>query len=44
MSVVLQGCTEFATAYLADTIVFSSTLGEHLEHLSIILASYGNIT
>ena len=36
MSVVLQGCNDFATAYLDDIMVFSSTLEEHLEHLSIV--------
>ena len=36
MSVVLQGCNDFATAYLDDIMVFSSTLEDHLEHLSII--------
>ena len=36
MSVVFQGCNDFATAYLDDIIVFSSTLEERLEHLSII--------
>ena len=36
MSVVLQGCNDFATAYLDDIMVFSSTLEEHLKHLSII--------
>ena len=36
MSVVLQGCYDFATAYLDDIMVFSSTLEEHLEQLSII--------
>ena len=36
MSVVLQGCNNFATAYLDDILVFSATLEEHLEHLSII--------
>ena len=36
MSVVLQGCYDFATAYLDDIMVFSSTLEEHLEHLTII--------
>ena len=36
MSVVLQSCNDFATAILDDIMVFSSTLEEHLEHLSII--------
>ena len=36
MSVVLQGCNNFATAYLDDILVFSATLEEHLEHLSLI--------
>ena len=36
MSVVLQGCNNFATAYLDDILVYSATLEEHLEHLSII--------
>ena len=36
MSVVLQGCDNFATAYLDDILIFSATLEEHLEHLSII--------
>ena len=35
-SVVLQGCNDFATAYLDDIMVFSSTFEEHLEHLNII--------
>ena len=29
MSVVLQGCNDFATAYLDGIMVFSSTLEEH---------------
>ena len=36
MSVVLQGCNDFATAHLDDIMLFSSTLEEHLEHLGII--------
>ena len=36
MSIVLQGCNAFATAFLDDILVFSSTLEDHLEHLSII--------
>ena len=38
MSVVLQGCNDFATAYLDDIMIFSSTLEEHLEHLNIIFS------
>ena len=36
MSVVLLGCSEFATAYLDDILIFSSTFEEHLTHLNII--------
>ena len=36
MSVVLQGCNDFARAYLDDIMVFSLTLEEHLKQLSII--------
>ena len=36
MSVVLQSCNDFATAYLDDIMVLSLTLEEHLEHLSVI--------
>ena len=36
MSVVLQECSEFATAYLDDILIFSSTFEEHLSHLNII--------
>ena len=35
-NLALQGCNDFATAYLDDIMVFSSTLDEHLEYLSII--------
>ena len=35
LSVVLQDCYNFATAYLDVILVFSATLEEHLEHLSI---------
>ena len=33
---LFQDCNDFATAYLDDINVFSSTLEEHLEHLNII--------
>ena len=36
MSVVLQECSEFATAYLDDILIFSSSFEEHLTHLNII--------
>ena len=36
MSVVLQECSEFATAYLDDILIFSLTFEEHLTHLNII--------
>ena len=36
MSVVLQGYSNFATAYLDDIMIFSATLEEHLEHLSMV--------
>ena len=36
MSVVLQGCNDFSTAYLVDIMIFSLTLEEHLEHICVI--------
>ena len=36
MSVIKQDCNNFATTYLDDIMIFSSTLEEHLEHFSII--------
>ena len=36
MSHVLADCTDFATAYLDDILVFSLTFEEHLEHLNVI--------
>ena len=36
MSVVLQGCHDFSTAYLDDIMIFSPTLEEHLEHICVI--------
>lgn len=36
MSRVLEGCEEFATAYLDDVIIFSDTLENHLHHLDLV--------
>ena len=36
MAHVLAECTDFATAYLDDILVFSSTFEEHLAHLNVI--------
>ena len=33
---VLQDCSEFAMAYLDDTIIFSRNEHEHLKHIQII--------
>ena len=34
--IVLQGCSDFAMAYLDDIIIFSKNEGEHLKHIEII--------
>ena len=36
ISIVLQGCSHFAMAYLDDIIIFSKNEAEHLEHIEII--------
>ena len=36
MSVVLQGYSNVTTAYLDVIMIFSATLKEHLEHLSMV--------
>ena len=36
ISIVLQGCSDFAIAYLDDIIIFSKNEAEHLEHIEII--------
>jgi hypothetical protein len=36
MGTVLNGLTEFATAYLDDILIFSSTLEEHLLHIQTV--------
>jgi hypothetical protein len=38
MSIVLQDCSDFATAYLDDILIFSSSLEEHLSHLRLIFS------
>ena len=36
ISMVLQGCSEFAMAYLDDIIIFSKNEVEHLKHIEVI--------
>ena len=36
ISIVLQGCSDFAMAYLDDIIIFSKNEEEHLKHIKII--------
>ena len=36
ISVVLQGCSDFAMAYLDDIIIFSKDETEHLQHIEVI--------
>ena len=36
ISMVLQGCSDFAMAYLDDIIIFSKSKAEHLKHIEII--------
>ena len=36
ISIVLQGCSDFAMAYLDDIIIFSKDEMEHLKHIEII--------
>ena len=36
ISIVLQDCSNFAMAYLDDTIIFSQNEQEHLKHIKII--------
>ena len=36
ISMVLQGCSDFAMAYLDNIIIFSKNEAEHLEHIEII--------
>ena len=44
MSVVLQGCDRFVTAYVDDFMIFSATLEEHMHILKLYLVSSDNIT
>ena len=36
ISMVLQGCSDFAMAYLDDIIIFSKIEAEHLKHIEVI--------
>ena len=36
MNIVLQGCEDFATAYLDDILIFSSTEEEHTQHIQTV--------
>ena len=36
ISIVLQGCSDSAMAYLDDIIIFSKNKAEHLKHIEII--------
>ena len=36
ISIVLQGCSDFAMAYLDDIIILSKNEAEHLKHIEII--------
>ena len=36
MNIVLQGCEDFAIAYLDDILIFSKTHQEHLKHLQVV--------
>ena len=36
ISMVFQGCSDFAMAYLDDIIIFSKNKEEHLKHIEII--------
>ena len=36
ISLVMEGCEKFSTAYIDDILVFSETLEEHLQHLQIV--------
>ena len=35
ISIVLQGCSDFAMAYLDDIIIFSKDETEHLQHIEL---------
>ena len=39
---VLQGCSDFAMAYLDDIIIFSKSKAEHLKHIEIIFQKLKN--
>ena len=39
---ILEDCKEFVTRFVDDLVVHSSTLEEHMEHITIILSKLGN--
>ena len=41
MDIILEGLSEYASAYLDDLIIFSKTWGEHLQHLDTVFMCLG---
>ena len=44
ISIVLQDCSDFAMAYLDDTIIFSQNEEDHLKHIEFILKNSKRLT